>query len=261
MRILKLLSALLKYNVQQDLAYRSEAVIGIFMGLFWIAYEIGSLAIIFNNTQAIGGWGFAEVLALTGVWKIINTFMFSIVWPNTEKLNEGIRSGSLDYVFLQPINSQFMVSVNRVVIWRLTELLLSAAMIVYGLSMSASVTTPLSVFVFLLLTASGLMIIYSVWVMLIALTFWFTKFDNNVTILQALLVAGRFPATVYPAWLRALITFVIPIAVATTVPLQALRGELPFWQVIGFLAVGVVVFYVATRVWKAGTRKYSGASA
>ena len=260
MRILKLFSALLKYNVQQDLAYRSEAIIGILMGLFWIAYEIASIGIIFNNTASIGGWGFAEVLALTGVWKIINTFMFSIVWPNTEKLNEGIRTGSLDYVFLQPINSQFMISANRIVIWRLTELILAAGMIVYGLSLSPNITTPLQVLAFLLLTISGLIIIYSVWIVLIALTFWFTKFDNNVTILQALLVAGRFPSTVYPAWLRALITFVIPIAVATTVPLQALRGELPAWQVMGFLAISVVAFFVATQVWRAGTRKYSGAS-
>jgi ABC-2 type transport system permease protein len=260
MRIFKLLAALLKYNVQQDLAYRSEAVIGIIMGVFWIAYEVVSLLIIFNNTLSIGGWGFAEVLALTGVWKIINTFMSAVVWPNTEKLNEGIRTGSLDYVFLQPVNSQFMVSVNRVVIWRLTELVLGVGTVAYGIAISGSLTTPLQVLAFLLLTASGLLIIYSVWVVLVALTFWFTKFDNNVTILQALLVAGRFPSTVYPAWLRALITFVIPIAVATTIPLQALRGELPLVQVIGFLAVGVIVFFLATRVWKAGTRKYSGAS-
>ena len=61
---------------------------------------------------------------------------------------------------------------------------------------------------------------------MIAATFWFIKFDNNVTILQALLDTGRYPSTVYPFWLRLIVTFVVPIAVATTVPLQALRGEL-----------------------------------
>ena len=73
---------------------------------------------------------------------------------------------------------------------------------------------------------------------LIALTFWFVKFDNNVTIIQALLDAGRYPATIYPPWLRLIVTFVVPIAVATTVPVQALRGELGGPQILLFLAVG-----------------------
>ncbi len=78
--------------------------------------------------------------------------------------------------------------------------------------------------------------------MLIALTFWFTKFDNNVTILQALLDAGRYPATVYPAWLQIIVTFVIPIAVATNVPLQGLRGEPNLGSILLFLALAGLVF-------------------
>jgi ABC-2 type transport system permease protein len=95
---------------------------------------------------------------------------------------------------------------------------------------------------------------------LISLTFWFTKFDNNVTILQALLDAGRYPVTVYPAWLRILVTFVIPIAVATTVPLQGLRGDLTLSRVLMFVTIGIISFLIASQVWKAGLKQYSGAS-
>jgi len=95
---------------------------------------------------------------------------------------------------------------------------------------------------------------------LIALTFWFTKFDNNVTILQALMDSGRYPATVYPAWLRIIVTFIIPIAVATTIPLQALRGELGPSQILLFVVISIVSFWVATKVWKRGLKQYSGAS-
>ena len=93
-----------------------------------------------------------------------------------------------------------------------------------------------------------------------ALTFWFTKFDNNVTIMQALLDAGRYPVGVYPVWLRIIVTFIIPIAVATTIPLQALRGDLDLPQIGLVLLVGIVIFWVATRVWKSGLKRYSGAS-
>jgi ABC-2 type transport system permease protein len=104
------------------------------------------------------------------------------------------------------------------------------------------------------------MIIYSLWIVLIALTFWFTKFDNNVTILQALLDAGRYPATVYPIWLRIIVTFVIPIAVATNVPLQGLRGNLTLGSILLFLAISAIAFLIASQVWKRGLKQYSGAS-
>jgi len=129
-----------------------------------------------------------------------------------------------------------------------------------GINLSGDTTTPLSILIFILLTFSGAIIIYSLWIVLIALTFWFTKFDNNVTILQALLDAGRYPVTVYPVWLRILVTFVIPIAVATTVPLQGLRGDLTLDRVFMFIAIGVVSFLIASQVWKRGLKQYSGAS-
>jgi ABC-2 type transport system permease protein len=66
--------------------------------------------------------------------------------------------------------------------------------------------------------------------------------------------------TVYPPWLRLIVTFIVPIAVATTVPLQGLRGDLSLGRILLFLVVGAASFLVASRFWKAGIRRYSGAS-
>ena len=71
---------------------------------------------------------------------------------------------------------------------------------------------------------------------------------------------GRFPATVYPIWLRVIVTFVVPIAIATTVPLQSLRGDLEWWQIGLALLTGLVAFLLSRAVWRAGVRRYSGAS-
>jgi len=195
-----------------------------------------------------------------GVFHLVNALMMILIWPNTEKFNSSVRDGTLDYTFLLPANSMVLVTFSRMVIWRAWDLILAAALIVIGTRMSGAGATPFNLASFLLLAASGAVILYSLWIVLIAATFWFVKFDNNVTILQALLDTGRYPATVYPIWLRVIVTFVVPIAVATTVPLQALRGELTPWQVLLFLGVSAACFLLASRFWRAGVRKYSGAS-
>ena len=260
MRILKLLSAFLKVNIQMSLAYRADTVVNILLNVMWLGWELLSLSIIFSNTETIAGWGFGELIALLGVFRLVHTLMIALIWPNTEKFNQSIRDGSMDYTLLQPINSMFLVTFSRITVWRAWDLILAIVLIIIGINMSGDITTPLNILVFILLTISGAIVIYSLWIVLIALTFWFTKFDNNVTLLQALLDAGRYPVTVYPVWLRIIVTFIIPVAVATTVPLQGLRGELNLGSVIMFLAIGMASFLVASRVWKAGLKKYSGAS-
>ena len=260
MHTLRVLSSLLKINIQMSLAYRADTIINILLNLMWLGWDLLSLSIIFNNTTTIGGWGFPELLALLGVFRLINTMMIALVWPNTEKFNQSIRDGSMDYTILQPVNSMFLVSFSRITIWRGWDLLLAIVLIGVGIHMSGDSVTPLQILTFVLLAISGVIVIYSLWIILIALTFWFTKFDNNVTIMQALLDSGRYPVTVYPVWLRIIVTYIIPIAVATTVPLQALRGDLNLSRILIFVGIGIASFLVATQVWKAGLKRYSGAS-
>mgnify|MGYP001448653001 CR=1 FL=1 len=260
MYALKLLSAFFKVNVQMALAYRADTVVNILLNLMWLGWELLSLSIIFNNTETLGGWGIGELIALLGVFRLVNTLMIALVWPNTEKFNQSIRDGSMDYTILQPVNSMFLVTFSRITVWRIWDLVLAVILIVVGINMSGDVTSPLQILTFVLLAITGTIVIYSLWIVLIALTFWFTKFDNNVTILQALMDAGRYPVTVYPVWLRVIVTFIIPIAVATTIPLQALRGELITGQVLMYIAISIASFWVASIVWKAGLKRYSGAS-
>lgn len=260
MHFLKLISTFFKVNVQMSLAYRTDTVVNILLNLMWLGWELLGLSIIFNNTTSLGGWGIGELIALLGVFRLINTLMIALIWPNTERFNQSIRDGSLDYTLLQPAPSMFLVTFSRITVWRIWDLVLAVILIVVGINTAGDVTTPLSILTFLLLTVSGAVVIYSLWIVLIALTFWFTKFDNNVTILQALLDSGRYPVTVYPAWLRIIVTYIIPIALATTVPLQALRGDLTVERILLFVAVSIVSAWIASLVWKAGVKRYSGAS-
>jgi ABC-2 type transport system permease protein len=112
----------------------------------------------------------------------------------------------------------------------------------------------------LALTAAGMVMLYSLWIVLIALNFWATRLNNAVSMLGAFSHAGRFPMNVYPGWLRALLTFVIPIGIATNVPIQSLRGDLSLWQALGFLAIAALTVIVSAAIWRAGCRCYASAS-
>ena len=202
MDTLRLIRTFIKVNVQMSLAYRSEAVIEFLLDLMWLGWELLSLQIIFGNTQSLGGWSKGDLIALMGVLLMVNTFMSALIWPNTDFFNAAMHDGSLDYMLLQPVNNLFLVTFSRISIWRIVDLIVAIILIVIGVRMAGDIVTPFNLATFLLLIVSGSLVLYSLWIVLIAFTFWFTKFDNNVTILQALTDTGRYPITVYPWWLR-----------------------------------------------------------
>jgi ABC-type uncharacterized transport system permease subunit len=62
---------LVKINIQQELAYRANAIVSILLNLMWLGWELLSLSIIFSNTATLGA-GAGELIALFGVFRLVN---------------------------------------------------------------------------------------------------------------------------------------------------------------------------------------------
>lgn len=71
---------------------------------------------------------------------------------------------------------------------------------------------------------------------------------------------ARYPLGLYPGWVRLLLTWVVPVGVITTVPAQALTGDLPPGLLIGSVGLAVVFFAGASTLFRVGLRRYSSAS-
>jgi len=73
--------------------------------------------------------------------------------------------------------------------------------------------------------------------------------------------AGRWPVSLYPGWLRFALTFIVPVAFATTVPAEALSGRLTWPTLLEAVALAVALLAASRWFWRVGIRNYSGASA
>ncbi|HET6486942.1 MAG TPA: ABC-2 family transporter protein, partial [Spirochaetia bacterium] len=84
--------------------------------------------------------------------------------------------------------------------------------------------------------------------------------ENILVIFQSMYEAGRWPVAIYPRWLRFALSFLVPVAFATTVPAEALSGRLTSASLIGAFALAAALFTLARILWRVGIRHYSGAS-
>jgi ABC-2 type transport system permease protein len=57
-----------------------------------------------------------------------------------------------------------------------------------------------------------------------------------------------------------MLTFLIPVAFATTVPAQALAGRLSLRTLAGAYALAVALLVLSRAFWRVGVRRYSSAS-
>ena len=94
-----------------------------------------------------------------------------------------------------------------------------------------------------------------------ALSFWFLRFQNILLIFQNMYQAGRWPIGVYPRWLRIILTFIIPVAIAITVPAEALVSRLTSERLVAVGLAALLSLTVSRLIWLRGVRHYSGASA
>src|SRR5512138_20694 len=123
MHTLRMLAALLKVNLEMALAYRVDTAVNLLLEVLGLGWELISLNIIFSNTHTLGGWNLGELIALLGVFHLVNALMNILIWPNTEKFNQSVRDGTLDYTLLQPADSMFLVTFSRMVVWEVCEII------------------------------------------------------------------------------------------------------------------------------------------
>jgi ABC-2 type transport system permease protein len=178
-----------------------------------------------------------------------------------ESLIESVRDGTLDFMLTKPEDAQILASVQRVEIWKLTDVGLGASVLAFALVRLGERVGVWQVVGFASALIAGGGIIYSFWLILATLSFWFVRVENILVIFQSVYEAGRWPVTIYPKWLRFGLTFVVPVAFVTTVPVQALAGHISWETVLGAFAVAAALLMISRYCWRAGLRRYSGASA
>jgi ABC-2 type transport system permease protein len=178
-----------------------------------------------------------------------------------EQLIESVRDGTLDFTLTKPEDAQLLVSVKRVEIWKLIDILLGFAVLVTALMRLGEKVGGGQAATFVVMLLAGAIIIYSFWLILATLSFWFVRVENILVIFQSMYEAGRWPISLYPGWQRFALTFIVPVAFATTVPAEALTGRLTGETLVGAVIIAAVLFVASRAFWQVGLRQYSGTSA
>jgi len=261
MRYLRIFGLFFRIGAMGEMQYRFNFLLNLFQSILRLGMAIGGFAVVFSYTDTLGGWLPDEVLALVGVYTLVGGLIGLVVYPSMEQFIMSVRDGSLDFTLVKPADAQLLNSVQSVDIWRLNDLGLGLGVLILALGrLRAQVgLQEAALFIGMLLTGGA--IIYSFWTILATLSFWFVRVENILEIFRSMYDAGRWPVSLYPPWLHFTLSFIVPIAFVTNVPVEALTGRLSSSTLLLATLLAIGLLAVSRVFWKIGLHRYSGASA
>lgn len=244
--------------IAAELEYRANFLLATLSSLGGMAGSLFGLFLFYQNDYTFEGWSWVQALVVLGIFTILQGFSATFLAPNLNRIVRHIQQGTLDFVLLKPINSQFWLSTHTLSPWGIPDLIFGLIVIIYsGSQLGLQVT---DYFLSLVPILFGFLILYSLWFILGATSIWFVKIYNVTEVLRGLLEAGRFPMAAYPTAYRFFFTFVVPVAFLTTVPAEVIlgRGELGWTLGAGILAIALL--FASRAFWQFALRFYTSAS-
>jgi ABC-2 type transport system permease protein len=252
---------LLRVSALNELQYRINFFLQVFQSLVALGTAVAVVALVFLYTPSLGGWSPWELLVVVGVHTALGGVIRSLIQPSMQLLMDDIREGKLDFALTKPVDAQLLVSLRRITVWPLVDVVVGLGVVVVAATRIGQGVTLVGTAIFLAGLLLGAVMIYCFWLVITTGAFWVVRMEHVAELFNGLYQAGRWPIGLFPGWLRTIFTVLVPLAFAVTMPSEALTGRAGA-TALGAAAVFTAALLAFTRwFWRLGVRNYSGASA
>jgi ABC-2 type transport system permease protein len=244
----------------QSMQYRGDFLMEGFISLFWTFTALVPLFVAFRDREAIVGWSFGEALLVVGWFTLLQGVLEGAINPSLQGVVEHIRKGTLDFVLMKPADAQFLVSTAKFLPWRGINVLAAVGLFVYAFHLLGRTPSLPGLLSTVLLLGTSTLLLYSLWILTVSAAFFVVKVDNLTYFFTSIFDFARWPSSVFRGALSFVFTFVIPIALMTTFPAEAMLGRLPLHALAGAVGGSLLFAFVSRRVWLRSIGHYTSAS-
>ena len=259
-KYLKVYRQFLHTSLASELEYKTNILIDFITAILSLIGSIFLLSIFFQNDGGIGDWKFEEALIIQGIYTILNGITNTWFNPNLTEIVKHVREGTLDFVLLKPIDSQFFISLKKINPSGFLEIILGFCLLLFCIRVN-QINLNLSFFCLSLITITcSISILYSLWFFISTTTIWFVKTWNATEVLRSFLYIGRFPLNSFSFSLRIFFSVFIPIAFLTTIPSEVFLGLSQLWKIFVEIIVAIVFLITSRKFWSFALKFYTSAS-
>ncbi len=261
-RYFSLWYSIFKYSLARDMEYKTNFIGSLFVdGIFYITWYY-FFEVIYSKTKMLGDFDREAILVFLIATFFVDT-LFMMLFDGAGYLKEHIRTGSLDFILLRPVNSQFLISFRYIRSYTIISFIILLVILVNVLQLfhpnSLSIINLLLFFISLML---GVTIWYCIEFIMSCLTFYFRDFRTGGWLAHEIMKFSMRPDSIYTGLVRKILFTILPMALVASVPSRILLYGINtnnFKYLITQIIV-VILLFILTRVfWNNGMKKYESA--
>ena len=118
--------------IASELEYRVNFLIATLSSIGNLASSLFGLFLFYGNNYTFPGWSWESALIVLGIFTLLQGFSATFLAPNLNRIVRHVQEGTLDFVLLKPIRSQFWLSIHTLSPWGLPDILFGCVMIGYA---------------------------------------------------------------------------------------------------------------------------------
>ena len=132
MRVGRLAWLFFKVGSLNELQYRANFFIQLLQSAVSVGVALVVLSLVYSQTTELNGWDESELLIVLGIQILLGGVIRTTIQPNMQRLMEDVRDGKLDFALTKPEDSQVLVSIRNVQIWRAVDVIAGAGLLGFG---------------------------------------------------------------------------------------------------------------------------------
>lgn len=263
-RYLTMAAVYSKFNVQSGLEYPAYLLGWIVSNAFQFIFGLVTLKVVTTNFQALAGWSYEQMVFLYGLG-IISHGLSIVFFIQTWHMDYAVTEGEFDRLLTRPLGTFFQFSFSTFNFVGFTDMIPGIIIFIYGCVSVGFSFTLLNVVKVLLVLVGATLLRGGIFTIIGSLSFWLKRTNQLIDVsLEMFDASMKYPISIYPRTLQAILTFFIPIGFICFYPASEFLGvdtafHIPGGLCLWTLAVGIAVYAAGILLYHLGMRAYESA--
>lgn len=258
---LRIWLASVRYSLVRTMMFRFDTLLWASVELAWMFVNLLLIEVIYLHTDQVAGWTKYEMILLVGTAMLIQRLLMGFFWSNLFEIGRNVRTGHFDFFLAQPGNPLFMVSTRKIDPDGIANSFVAGGVVIYAAAKLGIQPGVSEIVAYLLMLGCGLMIHYSIFLLIASSTFWIIKTEGMEGSYFTLFEFSRLPRAAFKSVaLNVIFVYALPAVIVSNIPARTLIDGLNLQSLAWLVAASLGWFLIAITVFNRGLRRYASAS-
>lgn len=255
----------------REMMFQGNFLIQIVTRAFWFFAQLALFKIIYSKVPEINGWTEDQYFAFMATGMLINGIVETFFMPNCANLSEQIRTGRLDFALIKPVDTQFLVSLERVNLAMLSQIVLAAGLLIRSLYRIGEPISAWQLASYLTFVGVGVLFFYSLMIVTACTSIFLGRNQGLYDFWFYITVFARYPRAIYDGRddtrfeageaLQFGFSYIVPILLVVTVPARIIVDTLlqTHWAAVALMSA-IIGLLISRGVFRWSLNHYRSAS-